>query len=139
MPSLPLSFLPLILLPSLPTSLSCSFLPSISSPLFFPTTHPPFANVHPSLSFYPSLDPAVHPFLPPSLPPQLLFNSQLHIHTWLLAMQCIIVAFEIVVLLRVTYWYQILSISVFLLFNYFILHKLLYNRLMFSKLKLPGQ
>ena len=49
-------------------------------------------------------------------------------------MQCIIVTFEIVVLMRVSYWYQILSISVFLVFNYFILHKLLYNRLMFSKL-----
>lgn len=33
----------------------------------------------------------------------LLFSSQLHIHSWLLAMQCIIVTFEIVVLMRVTY------------------------------------
>lgn len=59
----------------------------------------------------------------------LLFHSRLHVHTWLLSMQCIIVAFQIVVLLRVCFWFQALSLSVFLAFNYFVLYKLLYNRL----------
>ena len=65
---------------------------------------------------------------------QLLFNSRLHIISWLLAMQCVVVLFEMVVLLRVVHWYQTLSISVFLLFNYFILHRLLYNRLIHGKI-----
>ena len=63
--------------------------------------------------------------------PQLLFHSRLHVHTWLLTMQCIMVAFQIVVLLRALYWFQTLSMSVFLTFNYFVLYKLLYNRLWF--------
>jgi len=62
---------------------------------------------------------------------QLLFHSRLHVHTWLLTMQCIMVAFQIVVLPRALYWSQTLSMSVFLTFNYFVLYKLLYNRLWF--------
>ena len=46
-------------------------------------------------------------------------------------MKCIMVAFQIVVLLRALYWFQTLSMSVFLTFNYFVLYKLLYNRLWF--------
>ena len=60
---------------------------------------------------------------------QLLFNSRLQVYTWLLVLQCISVAFQLVVLLRCTYWYQVLSMSVFLVFNYFVLYKLLHNRL----------
>ena len=60
---------------------------------------------------------------------QLLFHSRLHVHTWLLVLQCISVAFQIVVLLRCIYWYQVLSMSVLLIFNYFVLYKLLHNRL----------
>ena len=64
---------------------------------------------------------------------QLLFNSRLHVHTWLLTMQCITVAFQMVVLLRSVFWFQTLSMSIFLLFNYFILYKLLYNRLILRR------
>lgn len=63
----------------------------------------------------------------------LVFNSRLQIHSWLLAMQCVLVAFEIVVLLRSFFWFQIMNMSVFLSFNYFILYRLLYNRLLYRK------
>jgi len=46
-------------------------------------------------------------------------------------MQCIMVVFQIVVLLRALYWLQTLSMSIILAFNYFVLYKLLYNRLWF--------
>ena len=57
--------------------------------------------------------------------------SRLHVHTWLLTSAPCMVAFQIVVLLRALYWFQTLSMSVFLTFNYFVLYKLLYNRLWF--------
>jgi len=44
----------------------------------------------------------------------------LHVHTWLLTMQCIMLEFQIVVLLRVLYWFQTLSMSAFMTFNYFV-------------------
>jgi hypothetical protein len=58
-----------------------------------------------------------------------LFSSRHHVYTWLLAMQCVLIAFQIVVLLRCVFWYQFLSLSVFLTFNSYIFYVLLYNRL----------
>jgi len=49
----------------------------------------------------------------------------------LATMQCIMVVFQIVVLLRALYWLQTLSMSIILAFNYFVLYKLLYTRLWF--------
>jgi hypothetical protein len=57
------------------------------------------------------------------------FSSRHHVYTWLLAMQCVLVTFQIVVLLRCTFWFQFLSMSVLLTFNSYIFYLLLYNRL----------
>jgi len=58
-----------------------------------------------------------------------LFHSRLSVHTWLLSLQVVIVAFQIVVLLKSMFWFQTLSMSVLLAFNSFILYRLLYNTL----------
>ena len=61
--------------------------------------------------------------------PQFFFCSRHHVYTWLLAMQCVLIAFQMVVLMRCLFWYQFLSMSVLLTFNSYIFYVLLYNRL----------